>query len=251
MFDKLIESAKQKQGRRARRLFLVTGAVYAAALTALGVAAIIGFNSALAEEYDLTIRLIPPLPSGPAPQQAVRPQNFKQPPATRFAPPKLIKDLPTVDDLKNFNLAGSPVLIAGAPYGPKFDGGGGVYGAPDTNVTPPPPPPTPAPVVKPTPAPTPVQVVRLTSVLTQGRVLRKVEPPYPAIAKAARVQGQVQIQIGISETGAVTDVTLISGNPLLREAALQAARQWRFIPTELNGQRVRAIGLLTFNFKLD
>jgi protein TonB len=78
-----------------------------------------------------------------------------------------------------------------------------------------------------------------------------VPPPYPAIAKATRTQGQVQIQIGISETGAVTDVTLLSGHPLLREAALQAARQWVFIPTELNGQRVRAIGLLTFNFKLD
>jgi protein TonB len=87
--------------------------------------------------------------------------------------------------------------------------------------------------------------------LTQGRVLRRVQPPYPAIAKAARVQGQVQIQISISETGAVTDVTLLSGPALLRDAALQAARQWTFIPTELNGQRVRAIGLLTFNFKLD
>ncbi|MBO0727156.1 MAG: hypothetical protein J2P52_16240 [Blastocatellia bacterium] len=72
MFDKLVESAKQKQGGRARRLFFVTGAVYAVALAALGVAAIIGFNSALAEEYDVTISLIPPAPSGPAPQVASR-----------------------------------------------------------------------------------------------------------------------------------------------------------------------------------
>jgi protein TonB len=78
-----------------------------------------------------------------------------------------------------------------------------------------------------------------------------VQPPYPAIARQARVQGSVQVQIDISETGAVTGVTLLSGHPLLRDAALQAARQWLFIPTELNGQRVRAIGVLTFNFMLN
>ena len=53
MFDKLVESAKEKQGRRAKRFFLATGAVYAVALVALGIAAIIGFNSALAEESDI------------------------------------------------------------------------------------------------------------------------------------------------------------------------------------------------------
>src|SRR5262249_29485667 len=116
---------------------------------------------------------------------------------------------------------------------------------------PPPPPPTPTPVVKPVATPAPDQVVRLTSVLTQGSALRKVEPPYPTLAKQARIQGMVQVQIGISETGEVTDVTLLSGHPLLRDAALRAAKQWRFKPTELNGRPVRAIGLITFNFKFD
>jgi protein TonB len=78
-----------------------------------------------------------------------------------------------------------------------------------------------------------------------------VEPLYPAIARVARIQGAVQVQIDISETGAVTNVTLLSGHPLLREAAMRAAKQWLFIPTELNDRPVRAIGVLTFNFKLD
>jgi periplasmic protein TonB len=250
MFDKLVESAKQKQGGRARRLFLATVAVYAVALAALGVAAIIGFNSALAEEYDVISSLIPPVPSGPAPQQASRQQNLKQAPAPRFEPPKVIKPLPTLEDMKKFDFGGKKGLIPGAPS--EFDGKGGVFGAPGADESaPPPPPPTPTPVVKPAVTPTPVQVVRLTSVLTQGRVLRRVQPPYPAIAQKTRIQGQVQVQIDISETGAVTDVTLLSGHPLLRDAALQAAKQWLFIPTELNGKPVRAIGLLTFNFKLD
>jgi protein TonB len=249
MFDKLVESAKQKQGTRARRLFLATGAVYAVALTALGVAAIVGFNSALAEEYEMTIRLVPPIPSGPAPQRASIQQNLKEAPAPRFEPPTVPQVLPTVDELNRFDFSAKRGPIAGAPYRPEFDGRGDVPGAPRNDDPVPPPPPTPA--VKPSPTPTPVPVVRLTSVLTQGRVLRKAQPTYPAIAKAARIQGQVQIQISISETGAVTDAILLSGHPLLREAALQSAKQWHFIPTELNGQRVRAIGLLTFNFKLD
>jgi protein TonB len=249
MFDKLVESAKQKQGGRARRLFLVTGAVYAVALTALGVAAIIGFNSALAEEYDITTGLIPPVPSGPAPQQAPRQQNLKQAPAPRFEPPKA---LPTLEDPNKLDFWGKIELIPGAPSAPEFDGGGGMHRAPATDdLALPPPPLTPTPVVKPAATPTPDTVVRLSSKLTQGRVLRRVQPPYPAIARQARIQGTVQVQIGISETGAVTDVILLSGHPLLRDAALQAAKQWLFIPTELNGQRVRAIGVLTFKFVLD
>lgn len=244
MFDKLVESAKQKQGTRARRLFLATGALYAVALTAIGVAAIIGFNSALAEEYDVTICMVPPIPSGPAPQRASRQQNLKQAPGPRFETPRVTEPLPNIK-IEDFGVKIPPV------YGPNFDRGTGVIGAPPPTDDSGPPPPPPTPTVKPTPAPTPVPVVRLTSVLTQGRVLRKAQPSYPPIAKAARIQGQVQVQISISETGAVTDAILLSGHPLLREAALQSAKQWLFIPTELNGQRVRAIGLLTFNFKLD
>src|SRR5262249_54519927 len=98
MFDKLVESAKEKQGRGARRLFLATGAVYAVALAALGVATIIGFNSALAEESDIIICLVPPVPSGPAPQQTSSQLNLKQATAPRFEPPKEVKDPPKLED---------------------------------------------------------------------------------------------------------------------------------------------------------
>jgi len=252
MFDKLVESAKEKQGGRARRLFLATGVVYSGALLALSVVAILGFNSALAEEYGITTCLIPPVPSSPAPQHTPSQLNLKQATAPRFEPPKEIKALPTLDDIKkmDFGVKRSG-LIAGAPYTSELDGRGGVYGAPPTDVPPPPPSPTPTPVVKPAATPRQEKVVRLTSMLTQGRVLRRVQPPYPVIAKQARIEGSVQVQIDISEDGAVTNVTLLSGHPLLNDAALRAAKQWQFIPTELNGQRVRAIGLLTFNFTLN
>jgi len=250
MFDKLVESTKEKQGRRARRLFLATGAVYAAALVAFGVATIIGFNSALAEEYDIIRCFVPPVPSGPAPQQTLSQLNLKQATAPRFEPPKEVKDPPKVEDIIRMDFGVKRLdTIPGAPPASGFGGRGDAYGAPTDD--PPPPTPTPTPVVKPAATPAPDNVVRLTSKLTQGRVLRRVQPPYPIIAKQAHIQGSVQVQIDISETGVVTNVTLLSGHPLLRDAAMQAAKQWQFIPTELNGLPVRAIGLLTFNFTLN
>jgi len=249
MFDKLVESAKEKRWRRARRLFLATMAVYAVALTTLGVATVIGFRPALAGGDDvLSILLPPPVPSGPDPNPVQIKPNLKSAPDPGFVAPVKTIDPPRIDEL-NLERA-RPILVPGG--NPTAIGGDGVIpGAPISKDPPPPPPPTPTPVVKPAATPAPDTVVRLTSRLTQGRVLRRVQPPYPVIARQARIQGSVQVQIDISEDGAVTNVTLLSGHPLLRDAALQAAKQWQFIPTELNGQRVRAIGLLTFNFTLN
>jgi periplasmic protein TonB len=252
MFDKLVESAKEKQGRRVRRLFLATGAVYAVALTVLGVATVMGFRPALAEGYDVLSKLTPPpMPSGPDPSPVQIKPNLKSAPDPGFVAPKPNVAILPPDQVKNFDFK-PRVLVSGAPSGGKIGSWVEAPGAPDTGDMPPPPPtPTPTPVLKPTATPAPDNVVRLTSKLTQGRVLRRVQPPYPVIAKQAHIQGSVQVQIDISETGAVTKVTLLSGHPLLRDAALQAAKQWLFIPTELNGLPVRAIGLLTFNFTLN
>jgi TonB family protein len=85
----------------------------------------------------------------------------------------------------------------------------------------------------------------------QGNAIKRVQPSYPQIAKAARASGPVQVQITISESGEVIEASVISGHPLLRDAALQAARQWLFAPTELSGVPVKVQGILTFNFTLD
>jgi periplasmic protein TonB len=250
MFDKLVESAKEKQGKRARRLFLATVAVYAVALTALGVATVIGFHPALARGDEVLSILIPsPVPSGPDPDSVQIKPNLKSAPDQGFVTPVKTIHPPKFDDLNLERI--SPILVPGGD--PTVIGRDGVIpGAPIIKDPPPlPPPPTPTPVVKPAATPAQNTVVRLTSMLTQGRVLRRVQPPYPVIAKQARIEGSVQVQIDISEDGAVTNVALLSGHPLLRDAALRAAKQWQFIPTELNGQRVRAIGMITFNFTLN
>jgi TonB family protein len=69
-------------------------------------------------------------------------------------------------------------------------------------------------------------------------------------APAARAAGAVQVQVTISEDGRVIEAAVMNGHPLLRDAALQAARRWTFQPTELSGVPVKVQGILTFNFTL-
>jgi TonB family protein len=94
------------------------------------------------------------------------------------------------------------------------------------------------------------KIVKVSSGVLQGRPIKKVAPPYPSTAKAARASGPVLVQILIGETGEVLEAAILAGHPLLREAALQAARQWRFMTTTLSGVPVKIRGILQFNFKL-
>jgi protein TonB len=112
------------------------------------------------------------------------------------------------------------------------------------------PPPPPPPKPEPTPTPAPPKKITVSGGVLQGSALKRVQPPYPPIAKAARASGAVQVQVTISEDGRVIDAAVVSGHPLLRDAALQAARQWVFKPTELSGVPVKVQGVLTFNFTL-
>src|SRR5262249_22034919 len=176
--------------------------------------AIMGFSPALAGEYNLIVEMIPPPPPLGAPEPRQKQPNLKAAPDPSYVDLEKVKKLPPLDWSIDLNI---PLRqsVPGAPIWTGPGHGDGMPGLTDMKAPPPPPPaPTRAPVVKPVATPAPDQVVRLTSVLTQGSALRKVEPPYPTLAKQARIQGMVQVQIGISETGEVTDVTLLSGHPL-------------------------------------
>ncbi len=84
----------------------------------------------------------------------------------------------------------------------------------------------------------------------QSSAIKKVQPSYPPIAKAAGAEGAVQVQITVNESGEVADAQVVSGHPLLRDPAIAAAKQWVFKPTEIGGQAKKVQGTLTFNFVL-
>jgi TonB family protein len=93
-----------------------------------------------------------------------------------------------------------------------------------------------------------VNIASLSAGSKAGGTLQEVQALYPPIAKAARASGPVYVMVEISDEGKVTDSSVISGHPLLRDAALAAARQWVFKPLTEGSAKVKSIAILTFTF---
>lgn len=82
-----------------------------------------------------------------------------------------------------------------------------------------------------------------------GKATSLPKPPYPPAARAVRASGAVTVQITVDEDGNVIEARAVSGHPLLRQAAANAAKAAKFEPTILNGKRVRVTGVLVFTFR--
>lgn len=82
------------------------------------------------------------------------------------------------------------------------------------------------------------------------KATQKISPSYPQNARSARVMGVVTVYIEVDQNGAVSTVQSTSGPALLRQAAMDAARRWKFRPTLIDGQPVRVTGFINFNFTL-
>jgi TonB family protein len=81
-------------------------------------------------------------------------------------------------------------------------------------------------------------------------LINRVEPVYPPLAKATRIQGTVKFRVVITPEGKVTDISLISGHPLLVTSARQAIKEWRFKPFLQDGQPVSVRAELDVPFSL-
>jgi protein TonB len=99
------------------------------------------------------------------------------------------------------------------------------------------------------PAPKIERAFRRSEIL-QGMLIRRVEPKYPPLAMAARIQGPVVLEAVISKAGTIDNLRLISGHPMLVHAALDAVSQWRYRPYILNGEVIEVETQITVNFVL-
>lgn len=82
------------------------------------------------------------------------------------------------------------------------------------------------------------------------KATQKINPSYPYTAKTARITGIVTVYVEVDPTGVVSTVQTTSGPSMLRQAAMDAARRWKFRPTLIDGQPVRVVGFINFNFTL-
>ncbi|MGA2509159.1 MAG: TonB family protein [Candidatus Acidiferrales bacterium] len=93
-------------------------------------------------------------------------------------------------------------------------------------------------------------VVMSTGVMAAS-LINQVRPDYPPIAEQMRLSGTVELRAIIGTDGAIRQIEVVSGNPILARAAVEAVRQWRYRPTRLSGQLVEVETLISVNFVLD
>jgi TonB family protein len=94
------------------------------------------------------------------------------------------------------------------------------------------------------------QIVRISQGVSEGMIVKKVQPTYPAQARQMHLEGTVELEANISQSGAIAGVKQLSGSPILGRAAIDAVRQWKYKPYYLNGQPVEIQTQITVNFKL-
>jgi len=148
----------------------------------------------------------------------------------------MLKEAPLQPDLGG---SGEGV-IGGVPGGQLGGVIGGVLSGVHANLPPP--------IVT---AAAPKKPVRVGGRIKPPRLLERIAPIYPVLAKQTHVQGVVQIDAVIDAQGNVVEVQAVSGHPLLVPAALRAVSQWKFEPTYLNEEPIPVQFTVTVTFQLE
>jgi protein TonB len=132
-------------------------------------------------------------------------------------------------------------------------GGHGISNIISTLINLPPPPARVAdpPAMQAAPAATTPAVPRRISAVKMARVIHRVEPAYPVLARQTRISGTVELQGVVGTDGHIRELRVVSGHPFLATAALEAVRQWIYEPTMLNGEPVEVAAPITVVFRLN
>ena len=94
------------------------------------------------------------------------------------------------------------------------------------------------------------QKIRVASGFAEGNLIHDVQPSYPPRARLAHIQGMVVLQAVIGKDGTIQNLQVVSGPPMLAQAALEAVKQWRYKPYYLNGEPVDVDTTINVNFTI-
>ena len=92
--------------------------------------------------------------------------------------------------------------------------------------------------------------MRVTQPDAMRAAVKKTQPEYNPIARQMHVQGDVEIEARVSDSGEVIEVKVLSGNALLTASVVKAVKVWRFQPFQENGKPIQAVAILRFTFKI-
>jgi protein TonB len=202
------------------------------------------YTEALPKGMMSTLLIAPPPPPPPPPPPVaaqvvhIKPQVHLMDAGKLVAPKVIPKDVKIIKeeaepDMGAIGGVGVPGGVAGGSMGGVLGGVMGGIGA----------------------APPPPKVqqsrIRQGGNVQAAKLINRVQPSYPPLARQTRIQGTVRLHAIIGKDGTVKELTLESGHPLLVQAALDAVRQWRYQPTLLNGEPVEVDTTIDVIFTLN
>jgi protein TonB len=201
------------------------------------------FTENLPAKQLMTMLTAPPPPPPPPPPPAAAPVIVKKIQSELDngqlrTPTAIPKKIQMIKEDEPPPSAGPAGVVGGVPGGVPGGAMGGVLGSVMSSV------PTAVPKVA-----TP-QRVRVSQGVSQGLLVHKVTPQYPPLAKQARIQGVVVLQALIGKDGSIQNLHVVSGHPMLTNAALEAVKEWKYKPYYLNGEPVEVGTTINVNFSL-
>jgi periplasmic protein TonB len=266
MFTNLIESrADTSAFKRRSSFFLATVAGYMLILFSAGVVGVLTYDAQVeAQTTDMLVDIwIPPVNPTPEPERPrasspiQRPRQANAPVDRNITEPERTEGVTTTNDPRRVpesvgTTASNVPPVTGRflisnrnvdplSVTPNTSGCVSCAAGPPTVIE------TVTPPLPPTPKPT---TLRVSAPIILAKVVDLPKPAYPVLAKQARIQGPVNVQILVDETGKVISAQAVKGSPLLTKAAEDAARRARFTPTKLGDQPVKVQGVITYNFVL-
>ena len=229
MFEEMVVSTSTSKKTNKPWTVFISMAVQVLFLSILILIPLI-YTEALPKTLMSSILLAPPPPPPPPPPPAAV-QVIRKPVAHLMDAGKLVTPKAIPKDLKVIKEEAEPPdmggMAGGVPGGVAGGSAGGVLGGVigGAGIAPPPPKVTP-------------KRVTVGGNVQAARLVNKVTPLYPPLARQTRISGTVRLHAIIGKNGGVEQLQVVSGHPLLVQSALDAVRQWRYQPTLLNGDPV-------------
>jgi len=190
------------------------------------------YTEALPKTMMATMLTAPPPPPPPPPPPAVAQVVHVKPQAHLMDAGKLMQPKVIPKEVKIIKEDAEPDvatgMTGGVPGGVAGGSMGGVLGGVIGGMGAAPPP----------PKPHQTGPLRVGGNVQAARIVNRVQPVYPPLPRQTRISGTVRLHAIIGKDGAITSLEVMSGHPLLQQAALDAVRQWRYQPTLLNGEPV-------------
>jgi periplasmic protein TonB len=240
MFDEMVVSSPNPK-KTNKPWTVILSMIFQVAFLAVLILIPLIYTEALPKTMMATLLVAPPPPPPPPPPPIaqivhVKPQVHLMD-AGKLVTPKVIpKDIKIIKEDAP-DMSGMQGGVVGGVSGGQM---GGVIGGVIGGVGAAPPPPKPA-----------QQRIRQGGQVQAAKLTNKVQPMYPPLARQTRISGTVRLHAIIAKNGSVEQLEVISGHPLLVQAALDAVRQWKYQPTTLNGESVEVDTTIDVIFSLN